>query len=100
MGFMAVRKDVFDKLKYPFFDSELVTITKEDGTIIRDICSEDVSFCKKITQAGFQIMINTDISLRPAFIRDFYSLSNRNCNCHNDMLISEFIICIDTNPLV
>jgi hypothetical protein len=61
MGFMAVRKDVFDKLKYPFFDSELVTITKEDGTIIRDICSEDVSFCKKITQAGFQIMINTDI---------------------------------------
>ena len=61
MGFMAVRKDVFDKLKYPFFDSELVTITKDDGTIIRDICSEDVSFCKKITQAGFQIMINTDI---------------------------------------
>ena len=61
MGFMAIRREVFDKLKYPFFDSELITITKEDGTIIRDICSEDVSFCKKISQAGFQIMVNTDI---------------------------------------
>jgi hypothetical protein len=61
MGFMAIKKEVFDKLKYPYFDSEILTITKEDGTVIRDICSEDVSLCRKITQAGFQIMINTDI---------------------------------------
>lgn len=61
MGFMAIKKEVFDKLKYPYFDSEVLTITKEDGTVIRDICSEDVSLCRKITQAGYQIMINTDI---------------------------------------
>jgi hypothetical protein len=61
MGFMAVRKEVFDKIKYPYFDSEIATITTEDGKVIRDICSEDVSFCKKITQAGYQIMVNTDI---------------------------------------
>jgi hypothetical protein len=61
MGFMAIKKEVFDKLKYPYFDSEILTITKEDGTVIRDICSEDVSLCRKITQAGYQIMINTDI---------------------------------------
>ena len=61
MGFMAVKKEVFDKIKYPYFDSEILTIQREDGTVIRDICSEDVSFCKKITQAGYQIMVNTDI---------------------------------------
>jgi hypothetical protein len=61
MGFMAIRREVFDKIKYPYFDSEILTITREDGTVIRDICSEDVSFCKKITQAGYQIMVNTDI---------------------------------------
>jgi hypothetical protein len=61
MGFMAIKKEVFDKIKYPFFDSEILTIQKEDGSVIRDICSEDVSFCRKLTQAGYQIMINTDI---------------------------------------
>ena len=61
MGFMAIKKEVFDKIKYPYFDSEILTITREDGTVIRDICSEDVSFCKKITQAGYQIMVNTEI---------------------------------------
>jgi hypothetical protein len=61
MGFMAIRKEVFDNIKYPYFDSEIVTIQADDGTVIRDICSEDVSFCKKITQAGYQIMVNTDI---------------------------------------
>ena len=61
LGFMAIRKEVLDKIKYPYFDSEILTITKQDGTVIRDICSEDVSLCKKITQSGYQIMINTDI---------------------------------------
>jgi hypothetical protein len=61
MGFMAIKKEVFDKIKYPYFDSDILTIQANDGTVIRDICSEDVSFCKKITQAGYQIMINTDI---------------------------------------
>lgn len=61
MGFMAVRKEVFDNIKYPYFDSEVIEMTTEDGKVIRDICSEDVSFCKKITQAGYQIMVNTEI---------------------------------------
>jgi hypothetical protein len=61
MGFMAIRKEVFDKIRYPYFDSEVITLHTEDGKVIRDICSEDVSFCKKITEAGYQIMVNTDI---------------------------------------
>lgn len=61
MGFMAVKKEVFDKLKYPYFNSELEVIECEDGKKIRDICSEDVAFSKNINKAGYQIMINTNI---------------------------------------
>ena len=61
MGFMAVKKEVFDKMKYPYFDSELHIIETDDGKTIRDISSEDVAFSKNIIKAGYQIMINTDI---------------------------------------
>lgn len=61
MGFMAVRKEVLDKMKYPYFDSHIQEFTKEDGTKIRDICSEDVAFAKNIKKAGYDIVVNTDI---------------------------------------
>lgn len=61
MGFMAVTKEVFDKMEYPYFNSELNVITADDGKTIKDICSEDVAFSKNIIKAGYQIMINTDI---------------------------------------
>jgi hypothetical protein len=61
MGFMAVKKEVFDKISYPYFDSELEVIEGDDGKIIKDICSEDVAFSKNINKAGYQIMINTNI---------------------------------------
>ena len=61
MGFMAVKKEVFDKMRYPYFDAELNIIIADDGKVIRDICSEDVAFSKNIIKAGYQIMINTDI---------------------------------------
>jgi len=61
MGFMAIKKEVLDKMKYPYFDSEVEVIECDDGKIIRDICSEDVAFSKNINNAGYQIMINTNI---------------------------------------
>ena len=61
MGFMAVKKEVFDKMKYPYFNSDLSVIVADDGKTLTEICSEDVSFSKNITNAGFEIMINTDI---------------------------------------
>ena len=48
MGFMAIKKEVFDKMQYPYFDSEINVIVADDGKIIRDICSEDVAFSKNI----------------------------------------------------
>ena len=61
MGFMAVKKEVFDKMQYPYFYAPLEELVKEDGTIVRDICSEDVAFSKNIRALGYEIMINTNI---------------------------------------
>ena len=56
MGFFACRKGVIEKLKYPYFSYPLIEI---DG--LRDTCSEDVSFCKNLTDAGFEITVNTTL---------------------------------------
>ena len=56
MGFFACRKGVIEKLKYPYFSYPLIEI---DG--LRETCSEDVSFCKNLTDAGFEIIVNTSL---------------------------------------
>jgi hypothetical protein len=61
MGFFACRKGVIEKLKYPYFSYPLIEIEAEDGTTLRDMCSEDVAFCKNLTDAGFDIIVNTNL---------------------------------------
>lgn len=61
MGFFAVRKEVLDKLEYPYFNAELQEIVTPDGKVMRDMCSEDVAFCKNIQKAGYGVHINTDL---------------------------------------
>ena len=56
MGFFACRKGVIEKLKYPYFTYPLI----EMGNL-RDMCSEDVAFCKNLTDAGFEIIVNTTL---------------------------------------
>lgn len=59
MGFFACRREVLEKMKYPYFNYPLVEIEGEDGKLIRDMCSEDVAFCKNINDAGYDIIVNT-----------------------------------------
>jgi hypothetical protein len=61
MGFFACRKGVIEKLKYPYFSYPLIEIETEDGTMVRDMCSEDVAFCKNLTDAGIPIIVNTSL---------------------------------------
>jgi hypothetical protein len=61
MGFFAVTRDVLRKMTYPYFNSDIQEFITDDGKIIRDICSEDVAFCKNIHKIGIPIVINTDI---------------------------------------
>ena len=61
MGFMAVRRDVLESLKYPYFSYPLQLMTASDGTILEDMCSEDVAFCKNIKDAGYDVVVNTQL---------------------------------------
>ncbi len=60
MGWMAIKKGVIESLKYPWFYKPAYKMDK-DGLIISDMLSEDVSFCKNLQEAGYQIMLDTDI---------------------------------------
>lgn len=61
MGFFACRRGVIEKLKYPYFNYPEIEIEADDGTLIKDICSEDVSFCKNLTDANFDVIVNTNL---------------------------------------
>jgi hypothetical protein len=53
---MLIRKGVIESLKYPWFRSEIQTI----GDLV-DLQSEDVSFCRSLTDAGYDIYVDTKI---------------------------------------
>ena len=61
MGFFACRKGVIENLKYPYFSYPLIEIETEDGKVLRDMCSEDVSFCKNLKDAGYDVIVNTSL---------------------------------------
>lgn len=63
MGFFACRKEVLDAMQYPYFHQELQEIITPEGKIIRDMCSEDVAFCKNIQKAGYSVFVNTDLNV-------------------------------------
>lgn len=61
MGFMIVRKGVYETLKYPWFEPKFFEYIK-DGKLIRDFCSEDVGFCLRAKENG--ILVHLDPSIR------------------------------------
>jgi hypothetical protein len=61
MGFFACRKGVIENLKYPYFSYPLIEIETEDGKVLRDVCSEDVAFCKNLRDAGYKVIVNTSL---------------------------------------
>jgi hypothetical protein len=56
LGFMLVKKGVFESLKYPWFQP----VFHEIGNC-RDFSSEDVSFCKMITKIGYYVYVDPQI---------------------------------------
>lgn len=60
MGFMACKKGVIETLTYPYFNYP-VNVCEVDDKSISHIFPDDASFCKRLTDAGHKIMINTDI---------------------------------------
>jgi len=56
MGFFACRREVLEKMQYPYFSYPLIEI---DG--MKDMCSEDVAFCKNLKDIGFEVIVNTTL---------------------------------------
>jgi hypothetical protein len=60
MGFMLVKKGVFEKFEYPWFQPETSEFTL--GNVkIKDYNSEDVYFCKKCRELGYKIIIDLNV---------------------------------------
>ncbi len=57
MGWMLIKKGVIDKIEYPWFWRPLENL----GNDIIDANSEDVAFCRNLTDAGFDIMVDSTI---------------------------------------
>ena len=60
MGWMLIKKGVIESIKYPWFYRPAYKMDK-DGVTLMDMLSEDVSFCKNLQEAGYQIMLDTNI---------------------------------------
>ena len=63
MGFMAIKREVLEKMKYPYFHRELQVFEMDDGTVINEMCSEDVSFCKNAKDVGYDVIVNTELKV-------------------------------------
>lgn len=61
MGFMLVKKGVYESIEYPWFEPRFFEYNKNNN-IIRDFCSEDVGFCLKAKENG--ILVYLDPSIR------------------------------------
>ena len=61
LGFFACRRGVIESMAYPYFWAPLQEIMTPDGKLLRDMCSEDVAFCKNLKAAGHTVMVNTNL---------------------------------------
>ena len=62
LGFFACRKEVIDKMTYPYFNGHEKEIKGNNGVMVMDnMSSEDVNFCNNIVKAGFEIVLDTNI---------------------------------------
>jgi len=56
MGFMLIKKGVFESLQYPWFEPIHQSIKN-----LEDFTSEDVAFCLKAREKGFEIFVDPTV---------------------------------------
>jgi hypothetical protein len=61
MGWMLIKKDVVESIKYPWFWSGLQTVGRTEGPSLVDMNSEDVAFCKALKAAGHPVYLDTKL---------------------------------------
>lgn len=71
LGFMCMRKGVFEALEYPwfkplFYDFQLETEDESGNKVqrkIQDFCSEDVAFCRSVIEKGYSVWVDPLITI-------------------------------------
>lgn len=63
LGFFACRRTVLQTLDFPYFWHPIVIKYLEDGTPCNEVLSEELSFCKRIRDKGFRIVIHTELKV-------------------------------------
>lgn len=63
MGFMAVKFGVFESLSRPWFQSPMATQTIDGKDFSFPLMGEDLSFCYRANQAGFEVWLDPSIKL-------------------------------------
>ncbi len=58
MGFMLVKKGVFEKLKYPWFNPRTIKLDN-----ITDFCGDDASFCLSAKAADYEIFLDPTVRI-------------------------------------
>lgn len=56
-GFLLVKRGVFESLKYPWFNP----VMQDLGNGIKDLASEDVSWCFRVREKGFKILVDPGV---------------------------------------
>jgi hypothetical protein len=59
-GFLLIKREVFEKLPYPWFHHAWVDYIEEDGTKHRTQTGEDLSFCLLAKKNGYAIACDCD----------------------------------------
>jgi hypothetical protein len=60
-GWILIKKGVYEKIPYPWFVPRVVQLQKPDGTILEDVCSEDISMCEDFRKYGFDIWVHPKV---------------------------------------
>lgn len=60
MGWMLVKKGVFESMKYPWFEPMWTEITI-DGKEVREFASEDTSFCFRARENGYKVLVDPNV---------------------------------------
>ena len=61
-GWILVKKNVFESMEYPWFKPLWFQFGEaENGSLIKEFCSEDVGWCKTIKKLGYEIFVDPTI---------------------------------------
>lgn len=63
LGFMCIKQGVFEAVERPWFERRATRKQTSDTEFIVDLLSEDISFLKKVGEAGFKIYADPRIKV-------------------------------------